>query len=173
MADETPVTPDVSAPDDTDTTPAGPPMLPHSHGYLSPQFLTTMVGQVIGVIALSREIVFGVRAERLAVRLEAEDRVPSVRVPVLPSGRIDRLSADGMFDRFAREAEEDGLGAISKFFTRLAEVEKQAIRLDRTVSWLMAAAWAIAAPQIEKMETMPVAVVGRTRRYYGRGVKKA
>ena len=63
----------------------------------------------------------------------------------------------------------------SIYLTRLvlAEVEKQAIRLDRTVSWLMAAAWAIAAPQIEKMETMPVAVVGRTRRYYGRGVKKA
>ena len=29
-----------------------------------------------------------------------------------------------MYVRFAREAEEDGLGAISKFFTRLAEVEK-------------------------------------------------
>jgi rubrerythrin len=29
-----------------------------------------------------------------------------------------------MYVRFAREAEEDGLGAIAKFFTRLAEVEK-------------------------------------------------
>jgi hypothetical protein len=55
---------------------------------------------LVGAWALVSEIVFAVRAERLAKRLEAEGGIPSEPVPVSASGRIDRAAADALFPSY-------------------------------------------------------------------------
>jgi hypothetical protein len=55
---------------------------------------------LVGAWALVSEIVFAVRAERLAKRLEAEGGIPSEPVPVSASGRIDRTAADALFPSY-------------------------------------------------------------------------
>jgi hypothetical protein len=54
----------------------------------------------IGAWALVSEIVFAVRAERLAKRLEDEGGMPSEPVPVSASGRVDRAAADALFPSY-------------------------------------------------------------------------
>ena len=52
---------------------------------------------VIGAWAMVSEILFAVRADRLAKRLEDEGGMPSEQVPVSASGRVDRAAADALF----------------------------------------------------------------------------
>ncbi len=86
-------------------------------------WLLLLSGQPIGVVmgvalivlplvagwALGRELWFGVRAERLGRRLEAEDALPSDEVSVRPSGRVIREDADLLFPayRSAVQAQPD------------------------------------------------------------------
>lgn len=60
---------------------------------------------VIAVWALWRELWFGVRAEQLGRRLEAEGEVPDDLVAVRPSGRVMRADGDALFPRFKAEVE--------------------------------------------------------------------
>jgi hypothetical protein len=62
---------------------------------------------LIGGWALAVELIFGVRAERLAARLEAEGGVPDDELPSSPSGRIDRSAADERFPIYQAAVEAD------------------------------------------------------------------
>ncbi len=53
------------------------------------------------------ELVFAVRAQGLAKRLEAEDALPDEELPVSPSGRVDRASADAVFPRYKTAVEQN------------------------------------------------------------------
>lgn len=64
-----------------------------------------LVFPVIAGGALVAELVFTVRADRLGARLEAEGELPDERLPVLPSGRIDRSAADAVFPRYQAAVE--------------------------------------------------------------------
>ncbi|SMH47446.1 hypothetical protein SAMN06295885_2977 [Rathayibacter oskolensis] len=59
----------------------------------------------IGVWGLVRELLFGVRAERLARRLEEEDALPQEVVVSRASGRPLREEADALFPRYAEEVD--------------------------------------------------------------------
>lgn len=61
---------------------------------------------LVGIWALAAELVFGVRTERLAHRLEAEGLLPEA-LPARASGRPDREAADEAFPRYKEEAEAD------------------------------------------------------------------
>ena len=56
-----------------------------------------LVLPLFGAGFIGAEIVFGVRAEKLARRLEAEGRLPTEEVPVSVSGRVDRAAAEELF----------------------------------------------------------------------------
>jgi hypothetical protein len=65
---------------------------------------------VLPVLALGlmvAEILFAVRAEGLAKRLEAEGGMPTEELPLRPSGRIDRAAADVVFPRYKEAVEAD------------------------------------------------------------------
>ena len=62
---------------------------------------------LIGIWALLRELVFGVRAEQLGTRLEAEGGLPAEEVPVRASGRPLRDAADGVFPTYRAQAEAE------------------------------------------------------------------
>ena len=55
---------------------------------------------VIGAWAMVSEILFAVRADRLAKRLEEEGGMPTEQVPVSASGRVDRAAADALFPSY-------------------------------------------------------------------------
>lgn len=55
---------------------------------------------VVAAWALGRELWFGLRAERLGRRLEAEDALPGDEVSVRPSGRVLREDADALFSGY-------------------------------------------------------------------------
>ncbi|QHC66293.1 hypothetical protein GSU68_06655 [Rathayibacter sp. VKM Ac-2759] len=59
----------------------------------------------IGVWGLVRELLFGVRAERLARRLEQEDALPQEVLDSRESGRPLRAEADALFPRYAEEVD--------------------------------------------------------------------
>ena len=59
-----------------------------------------LVLPVIGAWAMVVELLFAVRADRLAKRLEAEGGMPDEPVPVSPSGRVDRAAADALFPSY-------------------------------------------------------------------------
>ena len=100
---------------------------------------------VLALIAggfIAAEIVFGVRAERLARRLEAEGRLPTEEVPVSVSGRVDRAAAEELFPVY-RAAVEHAPEDWSAWFRlalaydaagdrrRARWATRQAIRLER------------------------------------------
>lgn len=60
---------------------------------------------LIGVWALAREIVFGMRSTRLIDRLDAENRLPDDLGEASVMGRADRAVADSVFARYRAEAE--------------------------------------------------------------------
>ncbi|WP_411720530.1 hypothetical protein [Mycetocola sp.] len=60
---------------------------------------------VIGAWALIRELMFGVKAERLGRILEAEDALPADELPVRPSGRPERDAVDAVFPRYRAAVE--------------------------------------------------------------------
>ena len=55
---------------------------------------------VVGAWAMVSEILFAVRADRLAKRLEDEGGMPTEQVPVSASGRVDRAAADALFPSY-------------------------------------------------------------------------
>lgn len=61
---------------------------------------------VIAVWALVREVTFGVRAERLGARLEAEDALPTDELDVRESGRPVREQADALFPDYRADVEQ-------------------------------------------------------------------
>ena len=60
---------------------------------------------IIAIWALARELWFGVRAEQLGRRLEAEGELPDDLVAVRPSGRVVRADGDALFPRFKADVE--------------------------------------------------------------------
>ncbi|MET0780594.1 MAG: hypothetical protein ABWZ16_03610 [Microbacterium sp.] len=60
---------------------------------------------IIAAWALGRELWFGVRAERLARRLETEGGLPEESVSVRPSGRVLREDADAVFPAYRADVE--------------------------------------------------------------------
>ncbi|QIG38124.1 tetratricopeptide repeat protein [Microbacterium sp. 4R-513] len=60
---------------------------------------------LLAVWALWRELWFGVRAERVGRRLEAEGGLPDQEVGVRPSGRIVRQDGDAVFPAFRSDVE--------------------------------------------------------------------
>ncbi|TPW76680.1 hypothetical protein FJ657_12215 [Schumannella soli] len=60
---------------------------------------------LLGIWALAAELIFAVRADRLAARLESENGMPAEPLPVQASGRVDRDAAEAVFPRY-REAVE-------------------------------------------------------------------
>lgn len=60
---------------------------------------------LIGVWALGRELMFGVRSTALVDELEAEDRLPDDLGERTATGRADRAAADAVFTRYREEAE--------------------------------------------------------------------
>ncbi|GGF02934.1 hypothetical protein [Mycetocola zhadangensis] len=60
---------------------------------------------VVGVWALTREILFGVRAEKLGRLLESSNELPDDELPTRPSGRVERDAADEIFPRYKAEVE--------------------------------------------------------------------
>lgn len=98
---------------------------------------------LIAVWALGRELWFGVRAEQLGRRLQAEDALPEESVSVRPSGRVMREDADAVFPayRAAAEANPDdwrvwyrlGIAYDAAGDRRRArEAVRTAIRLEKT-----------------------------------------
>jgi len=60
---------------------------------------------VVAAWALGRELWFGVQAERLARRLEAEGGLPEEEVGVRPSGRVLREDGDAVFPAHRADVE--------------------------------------------------------------------
>ncbi|GAA5203762.1 tetratricopeptide repeat protein [Microbacterium jejuense] len=60
---------------------------------------------LIATWALGRELWFGVRAEQLGRRLQAEGGLPDETVSVRPSGRVMREDADAVFPAYRADAE--------------------------------------------------------------------
>jgi hypothetical protein len=65
-----------------------------------------LVLPLVGAWAMIREILFGVRTERLARILEAEGGLPVDDLPRTPGGRIVRAAADEAFAAYQAETEE-------------------------------------------------------------------
>ncbi|MFB7886253.1 hypothetical protein [Microbacterium sp. NPDC056057] len=60
---------------------------------------------LIAAWALGRELWFGVRAQQLGTRLEAEDALPQEEVAVRPSGRVMREDGDAVFPTYRADVE--------------------------------------------------------------------
>ncbi|WP_203582200.1 tetratricopeptide repeat protein [Microbacterium hibisci] len=60
---------------------------------------------LIAAWALGRELWFGVRAQQVGRRLEAEGGVPQDDVAVRPSGRVMRADGDAVFPVYRADAE--------------------------------------------------------------------
>ncbi|MDQ1113250.1 cytochrome c-type biogenesis protein CcmH/NrfG [Microbacterium testaceum] len=65
-----------------------------------------LVLPALAIWAIGRELWFGVRAQRLGERLEAEGGLPDEDLPVRPSGRIEREDGDALFPRYRADVEE-------------------------------------------------------------------
>lgn len=66
-----------------------------------------LVFPVVAGAALVAELVFTVRADRLAAQLVGEGGMPDEQLPLSASGRIDRAAADRIFPRYQADAEAD------------------------------------------------------------------
>lgn len=60
---------------------------------------------LIATWALGREVWFGVRAQQLGRRLEAEGALPQEEVAVRPSGRVMREDGDAVFPAYRADVE--------------------------------------------------------------------
>jgi hypothetical protein len=67
--------------------------------------IAAIVLPLIGVWALVREIQFGVSADRLGRRLDAEGGMPEAETELTPSGKIAKEDADGIVSRYRAAAE--------------------------------------------------------------------
>jgi hypothetical protein len=62
---------------------------------------------LVGAWALVAEILFALRADRLAKQLESEGGMPDEQIPVSPSGRPDRDAADALFPKYQAAVDAD------------------------------------------------------------------
>ena len=60
---------------------------------------------LIGAWALIREIQFGIQADRLGTRLDAEGGMPAAETELTPSGRLAKADAEPLVQRYVAEAE--------------------------------------------------------------------
>lgn len=67
--------------------------------------IALIVLPVIGVWALSREVMFGFRSERLMKLLEDQNDLPLLDLPRRPSGRVFRQDADAAFPAYRDAAD--------------------------------------------------------------------
>lgn len=67
--------------------------------------IALIVFPLIAAWALMRELLFGIRTERLVKDLDAENSLPEDELPKRPSGRPDREAADAEFDRYRAEVD--------------------------------------------------------------------
>jgi cytochrome c-type biogenesis protein CcmH/NrfG len=67
--------------------------------------IALVVLPVIAVWALARELWFGVRAQQLGRRLEADGALPQDEVTLLPSGRVARADGDAVFPAYRADVE--------------------------------------------------------------------
>jgi cytochrome c-type biogenesis protein CcmH/NrfG len=67
--------------------------------------IALIVLPLIAAWALGRELWFGVRAQQLGRRLEAEGALPQDEVTVRPSGRVLREDGDAVFPAYRADAE--------------------------------------------------------------------
>lgn len=67
--------------------------------------IALLVLPIIGAWALLRELLFGVRAERLGRILESENALPADELPVRPSGRPERDAVDAIFPEYRAAVE--------------------------------------------------------------------
>jgi len=67
--------------------------------------LALIIFPLVGVWALTRELMFGIRSSRLAQRLSDEGDLPLADLPTRPSGRPERAAADAIFPEFAAAVE--------------------------------------------------------------------
>ncbi|WP_109211865.1 MULTISPECIES: tetratricopeptide repeat protein [Microbacterium] len=98
---------------------------------------------LIAVWALGRELWFGVRAQQIGRRMEAEGGLPQDDVAVRPSGRVLREDGDAVFPAYRADAEAHpddwrvwyrlGLAYDAAGDRRRArEAVRTAIRLEKT-----------------------------------------
>ncbi|MFI7484220.1 hypothetical protein ACH9EU_17610 [Kocuria sp. M1R5S2] len=79
-----------------------------TEGWIAKAFgLALIVLPAVGVWALVREVVFGVRTERLGRVLAEEGGLPPDDLPRTPGGRIDRDAADARFAERRAQTEAD------------------------------------------------------------------
>ena len=62
---------------------------------------------LVGIWGIFRELLFGLRVEKLAKTLEAEDGWPRFEFSVRPSGRAVKAEALLEFDKYSQEANAD------------------------------------------------------------------
>ncbi|NLP83667.1 hypothetical protein HF576_07400 [Microbacterium sp. CFH 90308] len=67
--------------------------------------IALLVLPIIAVWALVRELWFGIRAQQLGRRLEAEGALPQDEVTLLPSGRVARADGDAVFPAYRADVE--------------------------------------------------------------------
>jgi hypothetical protein len=67
--------------------------------------IALIVLPIIGVWALSREVVFGFRSEHLMKMLEEQNALPLLDLPRRPSGRVVRQDADAAFPQYRDAAD--------------------------------------------------------------------
>lgn len=60
---------------------------------------------LIGAWALVRELQFGVQADRLGTRLDAEGGMPAAETDLTPSGRLAKTDAEPLLQRYTAEAD--------------------------------------------------------------------
>jgi cytochrome c-type biogenesis protein CcmH/NrfG len=98
---------------------------------------------LVAAWALGRELWFGVRAQQLGKRLEAEGALPQEQVAVRPSGRVMREDGDAVFPAYRADVEANpddwrawyrlGLAYDAAGDRRRArEAVRAAIRLEKT-----------------------------------------
>lgn len=64
-----------------------------------------LVLPLLALWAIGRELWFGVRAQQLGERLDAEGGLPDEDLPVRPSGRVEREDGDALFPRYRADVE--------------------------------------------------------------------
>ena len=82
-------------------------LLGSAEGVAKAMGVALLVLPLVGGWALAVELVFGVRAERLTRKLDAEGGLPVENAPLSPSGRPDRTIADEEFPLYKAEVEND------------------------------------------------------------------
>lgn len=70
--------------------------------------IAMIVLPLIGVWAMVSEIRFGVQAERLGTRLDAEGGMPAAETELTPNGRLAKADADPLVQRYLADADAAG-----------------------------------------------------------------